>query len=160
MSAFANFKKRHEAKQAAAQGSTEKPTMAAPMDTNPALRLLAALLGCDEQDAIAKATELVAQRAHSSQMTIDIEPAADGDKTVIESNLKDTASTVEQAADSVETAASDVSEASSDLVHRTDEIADVTADLKEATAELKKPSAGPQSSPSEKSTKRNESSKK
>ncbi len=155
MSAISNFKKRRDAVKA--KKSESQKLEDNPKPDNEALALLAALLGCDEQDAIANATELVERRARFVDMDIRIDPAAGNDKTVIaevtkddngnitdiKTDLEDSASSVNQAADSVETA-------SSELASNADDITDATAELKQATAELKKPLAGHQSSPSKK----------
>lgn len=169
MSAIANFKKRRDAAKADSHElkAEQKPE-------NEALALLAVLLGCDEQDAIEQATELVEQKARFVEMKIGVDLASGDDSTVtaevtldheghisdIKTDLEDSTSSINQAADSVETAASDVSEASSDLAYNADEIASVTAEIKAATSELKKPSAGQRSSPGAKNEQAKSSSKK
>lgn len=208
MSVFANFKKRHQAEKANkaelerfSQGVAKAgkklvdtlQNLSEQSKQKTALELLAALLGCDEQDAIAKATELVEQRAQFVEMTIGVDPASGGDKTVTAevtkddngnitdinlqdsadtatiaaNDLADSADTVNETAGTLNDAANDAAGSASELSHTAEDVADsantiaeaaveasqATADLKEVTAELKKPSAGPQSSPSEKSAK-------
>jgi len=185
MSAFANFKKRHQAKQAAEQGSNDKPAMEAPIDTNPALRLLAILFGTSEQEAIATAQEFI----DSGARVVAIDPSLKGtDKTVvaevtkdddgnitdIKSDLQDSADTVNETAGTLNDAANDAAGSATELLNTTEDVADSAAtiaeaaveasqaaeDIKEVAEELKKSPEAPQSSPSEKSTKPNESSKK
>jgi len=188
MSAIADFKKRRDAvkaKRAVEQANNEKPTIEAPNDTNPALRLLAALLGCDEQDAIAKATELVEQGAYITGLTENqlksVEEQAEGDlqdsadtATIAANDLADTAGAVNETAGTLNEAANDAADSATELSNTTEDVADsantiaeaaveatqAAEDIKEVAQELKKSPEEPQSSPSEKGTKGKNSSKK
>ncbi|MGS0824843.1 hypothetical protein ACVBIO_03445 [Shewanella sp. 0m-8] len=186
MSAIANFQKRCAAQKAkqAHDCAEHKDVTAKP--TNEALALLAKLLGCEEEQAIEKAREVVAQNTRFIEMQIHVDPAAGDDKSVtaevttdedgaisdikvidINTELQqsadtvaDAAQTVEQAADKVETAANDVSETSSDLAYSAESISEAASDIKEAASEIKKPSAELASSPGETNAKAKSSSKK
>ena len=185
MSAFANFKKRHEAKKIAEQASNDKPAIEAPTDTNPALRLLAALLGCDEQNAIAKGTELVEQGAYITGLTEDqlksVEEQGESDlqdsadtATIAANDLADTAGTVNESAGTLNEAANDAADSATELSNTTEDVADsantiaeaaveatqAAEEIKEVAQELKKSPEEPQSLPSEKGTKGKSSSKK
>ena len=80
MSAIANFKKRREAAKAQ-QSPTATETTATPAPENEALHLLAALLGCDVEEALEKAREAVEQKARFIKFKISFDPAKDADKT-------------------------------------------------------------------------------
>lgn len=184
MSAIANFKKRCEAAKAKPAQSQAANT---PAPANEALALLAALLGCEQSEALAKGRAAVEQKARFIEATVTFDSASGEDKTITSevttdedgnidtiTELQETADTVAIAADNaseaactvtdateqLESAASDLSDTSSDLAYNADDIASATADLKEATEELKKPSAAPKSSPGAKKGKAKKSSKK
>ncbi|WP_108944099.1 hypothetical protein [Shewanella halifaxensis] len=188
MSAIANFKKRCDAEKANAEKAQQAHDCAEhdpiPAPVNEALALLAHLLGCEEQDAIAQAKEFAAMGCKVVSLEADLtdEQAdkvaaglseddkaasinADLEQTNTElqhsaDTVADAAQTVEQAADKVETAANDVSETSSDLAYSAESISEAASDIKEATEELKKPSAEQASSRGEKDAKAKKSSKK
>ncbi|ABZ75891.1 conserved hypothetical protein [Shewanella halifaxensis HAW-EB4] len=186
MSAIADFKKRCDAEKAKQAHDCAEHKAVTAKPANEALALLAYLLGCEEEQAIEKAHEAVAQKARFVDMQIHVDPATGDDKSVtaevttdedgrisqviatdIQTELEhsadtvaDAAHTVEQAAGKVETAANDVSEASSDLAYNAETISEAASDIKEAASEIKKPSAELASSPGEKDAKAKSSSKK
>ncbi|MDR9767681.1 hypothetical protein RJP56_16590 [Shewanella baltica] len=80
MSAIANFKKRREAERTQ-QNPTATETTATPAPENEALHLLAALLGCDVEEALEKAREAVEQKARFIKFKIGFDPAKDADET-------------------------------------------------------------------------------
>lgn len=187
MSAIANFKKRREAQRAlqnnAAGDATAENFQPAP--ENEALTLLAALLGCEVDNAIPLAKELLEQGAYIDGLvekkvaTLDdtteeesetTEPqndtvTADLERTA--SDIESSASTVEGAADAVTGAAEQISSAAggledtaNQLAYSAEDIGQATAQLKEATEELKKPSAAQKSSRGGKAAPRRSNSKK
>nr|WP_320126304.1 hypothetical protein [uncultured Shewanella sp.] len=79
MSAIANFKKRREAEKAQ-QSPTATETTATPAPENEALQLLAALLGCEVDQAIEKAREAVEKNIHFVNVTIGFDTAEGQDR--------------------------------------------------------------------------------
>lgn len=177
MGAIADFKKRRAAERA--QQANVKTAKQQVSETkapeNEALALLAALLGCDVDQAIEQAKELVEKGAyiaglteeqlHEVQHQIGVDLASGEDKTA--TDLEQSAGAVEGAADAVTgaaeqvgSAAADLEDTASQLAYTADSIGQATAELQEATAELKKPSAGQESLPGETAAKRKNNSKK
>ncbi len=185
MGAIANFKKRRAAERA--QQANVKTAQQQVSETkapeNEALTLLAALLGCDVDQAIEQAKELVEKGAYIAGLTeeqldevqhqIGVDLASDEDKSV-EVTLNQTATDLEQsaatvegaaeavtgAAEQVESAAASVEDTANQLAYTAEDIGNATAELKEATAELKKPSEEQESSPGKTADKPKSSSKK
>ena len=182
MSVFANFKKRHQAEKANkaelerfSQGVAKAgkklvdtlQNLSEQSKQKTALELLAALLGCDEQDAIAKATELVEQRAQFVEMTIGVDPASGGDKTVTAevtkddngnitdinlqdsadtatnaaNDLADTADTVNESAGTLNDAANNAAGSATELSHTADNVADSASTIAEAAEEASQATA-------------------
>ena len=168
MSAIADFKKRRQAQRAlqtnVAEAAAKVDAVEAP--ENEALTLLAALLGCDVQEALEKGRQAV------RWMTISIDLASGDDKTVtadvqtsatgeIEkitvtepqndtvtadleraaSDLESSASTVEGAAETVTGAAEQISSAAGGLEDTASQLAYSAEDIGQATAELKEATA-------------------
>lgn len=168
MSAIANFKKRREA-QRAQQTNVEHAEHAlstTPAPENEALQLLAALLGCDVDNAISLGEKLLEQGAYIAGLTEEqlaaVEEQADvddttGDDTTDEeiektepqndtvtadlertaSDLESSASTVEGAADAVTGAAEQISSAAGGLEDTANQLAYSAEDIGQATAQLK-----------------------
>lgn len=170
MSAIANFKKRREAQRAlqtnvAGDATAEKFK---PAPENEALTLLAALLGCDVDNAISLGEKLLEQGAYIAGLTEEqlaaVEEQAKADATTtddandddsqktepqndtVTADLERTASDLESSASTVEGAAGGLEDTANQLAYSAEDIGEATAQLKEATAELKKPSAAPKSS--------------
>ncbi|MCS6178948.1 hypothetical protein [Shewanella baltica] len=145
MSAIANFKKRREAAKAQ-QSPTANETTATPAPENEALHLLAALLGCDVEEALEKAREAVEQKARFIKFKIGFDPAKDADETAIanvttddqgnitsiidhDAELEDSAATVTDAAETALDAADKVSESA-------DKVSSAAGDLESAATNL------------------------
>lgn len=179
MSAIANFKKRREAQRAlqsnAAGDTTAEKFQPAP--ENEALTLLAALLGCDVENAIAQAYRLLDEGAYIAGLTeeqlaaVQEQAAPDestGDETenpepqndTVTADLEGAADAVSGAAEQIASTAGGLEDTASQLAYSAEDIGQVTAELKEATAELKKPSAEPASSRGGKAAPRKSNSKK
>lgn len=155
MGAIADFKKRRAAERA--QQANVKTAKQQVSETkapeNEALALLAALLGCDVDQAIEQAKELVEKGAyiaglteeqlHEVQHQIGVDLASGEDKTVI-ANIK--GGQIESITELAKQTATDLEDTASQLAYTADDIGQATAELKEATAELKKPLAGQKSS--------------
>ncbi|MGW7678945.1 hypothetical protein [Shewanella sp. S23-S33] len=149
MSAIANFKKRREAAKAQ-QSPTATETTATPAPENEALHLLAALLGCDVEEALEKAREAVEQKARFMDITFSFDPAAEGqDKTaqatvtnddqgniasIIDhaAELEDSAATVTDAAETALDAADKVSESADKVSNAAGDIDDAVTNLAHA----------------------------
>ncbi|MGS0691190.1 hypothetical protein [Shewanella sp. 30m-9] len=162
MSAIANFQKRCAAEKAkqAHDCAEHKAVTAKPV--NEALALLAKLLGCEEEQAIEKAREAVAQKARFIEMQIHVDPAAGDDKSVtaevttdedgaisdikvidINTELQqsadtvaDAAETVNQAADSVNHAASNAELAAETVNQAAGKVETAANDVSEASSDL------------------------
>lgn len=145
MSAIANFKKRREAAKAQ-QSPTATETTATPAPENEALHLLAALLGCDVEEALEKAREAVEQKARFIKFKISFDPAKDAGKTAIATvttdeqgniasisehaaELEDSAATVSDAAETAIDAADKVSESA-------DKVSSAAGDLESAASSV------------------------
>lgn len=145
MSAIANFRKRREAAKAQ-QSPTANETTATPAPENEALHLLAALLGCDVEEALEKAREAVEQKARFIKFKIGFDPAKDADKTaqatvttddqgnitsIIDhaAELEDSAATVSDAAETALDAADKVSDSA-------DKVSSAAGDLESAATNL------------------------
>lgn len=165
MSAIANFKKRREA-QRAQQTNVEHAEHAlstTPAIENEALTLLAALLGCDVDNAIPLAKELLEQGAYIDGLVEKrVAPLDDttGDDTTGDdiadekskepqndtvtadleraaSDIESSASNVEGAADAVTDAAEQISSAAGGLEDTANQLAYSAEDIGQATAQLK-----------------------
>lgn len=184
MSAIANFKKRRLASKA--KGETKATTGNAQITITPqntALKLLAQLLGCDESKAIETAQQYVDQNIHFFNVTMSVDPAAEGeDKTAVADVTLDEKGNIENidvspvedatvelntsidsasnAAGEIESAADKASDAASDLAYQADDINAANSALADTVEELKKPSAAQSSSNSKKKTEPKNSSKK
>lgn len=167
MGAIANFQKRRAAERAnqANVGEVKKQLSETPAPENEALALLAALLGCDVDQAIEQAKELVEKGAYIAgldeqqleavQHQIGVDLASGEDKTVI-ANLKggqiesitelakQTATDLEQsagAADAVTGAAEQVGSAAAGLEDTASQLAYTAEDIGQVTADLKEATA-------------------
>lgn len=172
MSAIADFKKRRQAQreQQAQQGEAVHNKLLTEPE-NKALALLAALLGCEPDQAITIAEKLVENGAYlralteqqaeaiNEQMADDIANHANEISNAAE-NVDAAADTVNAAAENVTDATSNLEDTANQLAYSADDIGNATAELKEATAELKKPSAVHQSSRGAKAEKQKSNSKK
>ena len=179
MSAIANFKKRHlaekakkDARESVSQSVAETgkklvdtlQNLSEQSKQKTALELLASLLGCDEQDAIAKATELVEQKARVVEMTIGVDLADGSDQTVIAevtkyndgniteiksglqdsadtamfaaNDLADTADTVNETAGTLNDAANDAAGSATELSNTANDVADSASTIADASAEI------------------------
>lgn len=171
MGAIADFKKRRAAERA--QQANVKTAKQQVSETkapeNEALALLAALLGCDVDQAIEQAKELVEKGAYIAGLTeeqldevqqqIGVDPASGEDKAVIANvkggqiesiteltkqtatDLEQSAGAVEGAADAVTGAAEQVGSAAADLGDTASQLAYTADDIGQATAELKEATA-------------------
>ncbi|MCS6258856.1 hypothetical protein G3479_06195 [Shewanella baltica] len=146
MSAIANFRKRREAAKAQ-QSPTANETTAAPAPENEALELLAALLGCDVDQAIEQGREQVAKNAEFASRTgLQFDRAEGKDQTaqatvttdeqgnitsIIDhsAELEDSAATVSDAAETALDAADKVSESA-------DKVSSAAGDLESAASSV------------------------
>lgn len=170
MGAIANYQKRRAAERAlkanVAEAKEQVSETKAP--ENEALALLAALLGCDVDQAIEQAKELVEKGAYIAGLTEEqldaVQQQSGVDLGLSEAktatDLEQSAGAVEGAADAVTgaaeqvgsaaeqvgSAAADLEDTASQLAYTADSIGQATAELQQATAELKKPLAGQKSS--------------
>lgn len=142
MSAIADFKKRREAaKRAQSQAEDSPENTKAP--ENEALLLLAALLGCDVDQAIEQGREQVAKNAEFASRTgLQFDRAEGKDQTAQATVTTDEQGNITSIIDH----AAELEDSASNLAYTADDLGQVAAELKEATAELKKPSAVPASS--------------
>lgn len=138
MSAIANFKKRREAAKAQ-QSQTANETTAAPAPENEALHLLAALLGCDVEEAIEKAREAVEQKARFIKFKIGFDPAKDADETaqatVTTDEQGNIASIIDHAAE-LEDSAATVSNAAETAIDAADKVSDSADKVSSAAGDL------------------------
>lgn len=156
MSVIANFKKRREAlraQQVEAKTRTQAPE-------NEALTLLAAVLKCDERDAIEVAKRLVEEaetKGFEFVIGFDFADGEDSSASLMvkaeaaaldasAAQVEDAAATVDAAADNVNSAAGELEDATGKLADTADGIGQATEELKKATDELKKSSAARPSS--------------
>ena len=146
MSAIANFRKRREAAKAQ-QSPTANETTATPAPENEALELLAALLGCDVDQAIEQGREQVAKNAEFASRTgLQFDRAEGKDQTaqatvttdeqgnitsIIDhaAELEDSAATVSDAAETAIDAADKVSESA-------DKVSSAAGDLESAASSV------------------------
>ncbi|MEM6188273.1 hypothetical protein [Shewanella scandinavica] len=138
MSAIANFKKRREAAKAQ-QSPTATETTATPAPENEALHLLAALLGCDVEEALEKAREAVEQKARFIKFKIGFDPAKDAGKTAIATVTTDEqgniASIIDHAAE-LEDSAATVSDAAETALDAADKVSDSADKVSSAAGDL------------------------
>ena len=159
MGAIADFKKRRAAERAqqANVTSTKKQVSETKAPENEALALLAALLGCDVDQAIEQAKELVEKGAYIAgldeqqldavQQQIGVDLASGEDKTVI-ANVKggqiesitelakQTATDLEQSAGAVEGAADAVTGAAEQVGSAAEQVGSAAADLEDTASQL------------------------
>ncbi|ABM25714.1 conserved hypothetical protein [Shewanella sp. W3-18-1] len=146
MSAIANFRKRREAAKAQ-QSPTANETTATPAPENEALELLAALLGCDVDQAIEQGREQVEKNAEFASRTgLQFDRTEGKDQTaqatvttddqgnitsIIEhaAELEDSAATVTDAAETALDAADKVSESA-------DKVSSAAGDLESAASSV------------------------
>lgn len=145
MSAIANFRKRREAAKAQ-QSPTATETTATPAPENEALHLLAALLGCDVEEALEKAREAVEKNARFMSISFSFDQAEGKDQTaqatvttdeqgniasIIDhaAELEDSAATVNDAAETALDAADKVSESA-------DKVSSAAGDLESAASSV------------------------
>lgn len=172
MSAIADFKKRRQAQRALENNTAGDATAEKfqPAPENEALTLLAALLGCDVQEAIEKGRQAVTDgirwrtikfdlaSGDDETVTANVQTSATGEiekitvnetqndtvKADLEraaSDLESSASTVEGAADAVTGAAEQISSAAGGLEYTANQLAYSAEDIGEATAQLKEATA-------------------
>lgn len=138
MSAIADFKKRCEAaKRAQSQAADSPENTQAP--GNEALLLLAALLGCDVDQAIEKAREAVEQKARFIEFKIDFYTAEGQDQsaqaTVTTDDQSNIASIIEHAAE-LEDSAANVSTAAETALDAADKVSDSADKVSTAASDL------------------------
>jgi len=171
MGSIANFQKRRAAERAkqgqqdSAKQAVQQAAEIAP--ENEALALLAALLGCEQSNAVAQAKKICEDaEANGLSIVIGFDPAEGTDQTAMATihgdggncaerinqatadqvadsanQVNDAAATVEDAAAQVSGAADQVSGAASELEDTSGQLADTAQAIGDATAELKEATA-------------------
>ncbi|WP_348731874.1 hypothetical protein [Rheinheimera texasensis] len=170
MSAIADFKKRRQAQRELQNNTAGDASAETPVPENEALQLLAALLGCDAQEALEEGRQAIIDGFYVVKMNVDL--ASGDDKTVtayvqisasgeIEkitvaepqndtvtadleraaTDIESSASTVEGAADAVSGAADQISSAAGGLEDTANQLAYSAEDIGQVTAELKEATA-------------------